>query len=229
MTLGGLAIAIGEVVDDAVIDVENIYRRLRENRIAENPRPVLQVVLDASIEVRHAVIYATFAVVLIFIPVLSISGVAGRIFAPLGFAYILAITASLFVALTVTPALSLLLLANRDLPHQDPPVVHWVKGRYKSVLLEVEKNPRLVMGAVALAVVIAVVALFVLKTSFLPDLREGHFIVHMRAVPGTSTSAVGGYLRSVRALYCAPRRRAPGANHYCNVTGRSVPSFCCRR
>src|SRR6202035_1244352 len=86
MTLGGLAIALGEVVDDAVIDVENIYRRVRENRSAESPRPALSVVLDASIEVRSAVVYATFAVILVFFPVLTLSGVAGRIFAPLGMA-----------------------------------------------------------------------------------------------------------------------------------------------
>ncbi len=110
MTLGGLAIAIGEVVDDAVIDVENILRRLRENRHLEHPQPPLRVVYDASIEVRSAVVYATFAVVLVFLPIVTLSGVAGRLFAPLGLTYILAILASLLVALTVTPALCLVLL-----------------------------------------------------------------------------------------------------------------------
>src|SRR6185312_9137782 len=106
MTLGGLAIAIGEVVDDAVIDVENILRRLRLNAASENPQPIMDVVLGASIEVRGAVVYATFAVALIFIPVLTLSGLAGRIFSPLGIAYLFSILASLLVALTVTPALS---------------------------------------------------------------------------------------------------------------------------
>ena len=106
MTLGGLAIAIGEVVDDAVIDVENILRRLRQNAASESPRPVFDIVLSASLEVRSAVVYATFAVALIFMPILTLSGLAGRIFAPLGIAYILSILASLLVALTVTPALS---------------------------------------------------------------------------------------------------------------------------
>jgi len=104
MTLGGLAIAIGEVVDDAVIDVENILRRLRENAASATPRSTFKVVLDASIEVRSAVVYATFAVALIFTPVLTLSGIAGRLFAPLGIAYILSILASLVVALTLTPA-----------------------------------------------------------------------------------------------------------------------------
>jgi len=186
MTLGGLAIAIGEVVDDAVIDVENIYRRLRENRASESPRPVFQVVFDASIEVRHAVIYATFAVILVFIPVLTMSGLAGRIFAPLGIAYILAISASLVVALTVTPALSFLLLARRDLAPQDPPIVRWAKDSYRTLLVAVERAPRAVIATVAVVVTLAAAIVPFLESSFLPDFREGHFIVHMTAIPGTS-------------------------------------------
>ena len=110
LTLGGLAIAIGEVVDDAVIDVENILRRLRENRRLENPQPAFRVVLDAALEVRGAVVYATFVVALVFLPVLTMGGVQGRLFAPLALAYIFSILASLLVALTLTPALSAVLL-----------------------------------------------------------------------------------------------------------------------
>ena len=154
MTLGGLSIAIGEVVDDAVIDVENIYRRLRENRVSPSPRSKFQVVLDASIEVRSAVVYATFAVILVFFPVLNMSGLAGRIFGPLGIAYIWAILASLIVALTVTPALCILLLGDRDLPPQEPPAVHWLKKRYHGVLLRIERVPRLVMTTVALFIAV---------------------------------------------------------------------------
>jgi CzcA family heavy metal efflux pump len=186
MTLGGLSIAIGEVVDDGVIDVENIYRRLRENRASPNPRPTFQVVLDASIEVRSAVVYATFAVILVFLPVLNMSGLAGRIFGPLGVAYIWAILASLVVALTVTPALCMLLLGERDLPPQEPPAVHWMKSGYHELLIRIERVPRLLMAGVALFVALGIATLFLLSESFLPDLREGNVTVHMTAVPGTS-------------------------------------------
>lgn len=186
MTLGGLAIAIGEVVDDAVIDVENIYRRLRENRALPQPRPIFRVVLDASIEVRSAVVYATFAVILVFVPVLTMSGVAGRIFSPLGVTYICAILASLAVALTVTPALCILLLPKGELRAADPPLVHWAKGKYERVLTHVETHPQAVISAVAVLVFAAVLVIPFLGGEFLPSLREGHFIVHMTAVPGTS-------------------------------------------
>lgn len=186
MTLGGLAIATGEVVDDAVIDVENIFRRLRENRTLSEPRPILRVVFDASIEVRHAVIYATFAVVLVFIPVLTMSGLAGRLFAPLGLAYISAILASLMVALTVTPALCLVLLGKRDLPHQDAPFARWLKRRYRTALETIERVPRTVITIVLCLIALGIATLPFLGATFLPELREGHFIIHMAAVPGTS-------------------------------------------
>src|SRR5207248_2987929 len=118
----GLAIAIGVVVDDAVIDVENIVRRLRENRRSPQPRPSARVVLDATLEVRSAVVYATFAVILVVLPVMTLSGTAGRLFAPLGFAYSMAVLASLVVALTVTPALAMALLPGR-VPTRDPPTI----------------------------------------------------------------------------------------------------------
>ncbi len=186
MTLGGLAIAIGEVVDDAVIDVENILRRLRENAASENPRPVFRVVLDASVEVRSAVVYATFAVALIFIPVLTLSGVAGRIFAPLGIAYIFSILASLVVALTVTPALSMLILGNRPPRREEPPVIHWLKRHYVSLLEHIERVPGLVIGSVIVITLGGIAALPYFSSSFLPELREGHYILHMQSAPGAS-------------------------------------------
>jgi Cu/Ag efflux pump CusA len=186
MTLGGLAIAIGEVVDDAVIDVENILRRLRENRHKEYAQPAFRVVLDASIEVRSAVVYATFTVALVFIPILTMSGLAGRLFAPLGLAYIFAILASLLVALTVTPALCLVLLSRGRLQDQEPPVVRWLKERYHALLLQVERSPRAVMGGVGLFTVAGLATLALFGGKFLLELSEGHFIVHMSAVPGTS-------------------------------------------
>lgn len=187
MTLGGLAIAVGEVVDDAVIDVENIYRRLRENQTAPNRRPAWRVVLEASIEVRTAVIFATFTVIFVFFPVLTMPGVAGRIFSPLAVAYISAILVSLLVALTVTPALSFMLLANRKLRGSDSPVVLSLKRMYERTLRKVERAPGSVLGAVALSVVL--VAVFIapsLESSFIPPLQEGNLTLHMTAVPGTS-------------------------------------------
>lgn len=186
MTLGGLAIAIGEVVDDAVIDVENILRRLRENRQMETPQPVFRVVLDASVEVRSAVVYATFAVVLVFIPILTLSGLAGRLFAPLGLAYIFAILASLLVALTITPALCLVVLGRRNMQEDAPPLVRWLKARYSALLLRIERRSRLVIGIIALLTVLGLATLPFFGGEFLPELNEGHFVIHMSAAPGTS-------------------------------------------
>jgi CzcA family heavy metal efflux pump len=186
MTLGGLAIAIGEVVDDAVIDVENILRRLRENRHRTQPLPVLQVVLNASLEVRSAVVYATFAVILVFVPILTMGGLAGRLFAPLGLTYILAILASLAVALTVTPALCLVFLGGQHFNEAEPPLVRRLKARYLGVLRQVETHAKAVLVSVGVAILLGLAALPFLGGGFLPELREGHFIVHMSGVPGTS-------------------------------------------
>lgn len=186
MTLGGLAIAIGEVVDDAVIDVENIVRRLRETRRPENRQSAFKVVLEASLEVRSAVVYATLAVALIFVPILTLSGVAGRLFAPLGIAYILSVLASLIVALTLTPALCLLFFGQGPLSEDEPPTVRWLKRKYRALLLRVEQHPRIVVGGVALFTLAGLATLPFLGGGFLPELSEGHFIVHMSAVPGTS-------------------------------------------
>ena len=186
MTIGGLAMAIGEVVDDAIIDVENILRRLRENQHASNPRPVIKVVFDASVEVRSAVVYATFAVILVFLPILTMSGVSGRLFAPLGIAYILSVLGSLVVALTLTPALCLIVLGRTHFEEPEAPLVGWLKQRYHSVLLDVEKAPRLVIAGVAVMTLVGIAVLPFLEAGFLPELREGHFIVHLSAVSGTS-------------------------------------------
>ncbi len=185
MTIGGLAIAIGEVVDDAVIDVENIMRRLTQNRRLERPRPAWQAVKDASVEVRSAVVYATFAVMLVFVPILTMSGVAGRLFRPLGAAYIFAVLASLSVALTVVPALSYLLLRHR-LKEQEPPVVAWLKKKYRFVLEAVERHFKAAAAVAALLTLAGFSAAFFLGGTFLPRLHEGHFIVHMNMLPGTS-------------------------------------------
>lgn len=186
MTLGGLAIAIGEVVDDAVIDVENILRRLRENMHAESPRPILPVIFDASIEVRSAVVYATFTVALVFLPVLMMSGMVGAIFRPMGVAYILSIMASLLVALTVTPALCLLLVGRKTLAKHEPPLVRWLKSGYRPVLQFVERSPAVVIVAVVGLTAAAVVVLPTFHSSFLPPFHEDEYIVHAVGQPGNS-------------------------------------------
>ena len=185
MTLGGLAIAIGVVVDDAVIDVENIVRRLRENARLPRPRPFARVVLDATLEVRGAVVYATFAVILVVLPVMTLSGTAGRLFAPLGLAYTTAVLASLVVALTLTPALSMMLLPGR-VPTQDPPLVRWTRAGYVALLRRLMERPRTLIAAAVVLTIAGCAALPFLGGGFIPELKEGHFVVHMSAVPGTS-------------------------------------------
>ncbi len=188
MVLGGLAIALGEVVDDAIIDTENIFRRLRLNRLLATPRPVDEVVLDASVEVRSSVVYATFIVALVFVPLLTLSGVAGKLFAPLGLAYILAILASLIVALSLTPALCYLLLARAELKTDDPPAVAWLKPRYAAALRRIEKYPGRVVSVVFVVIAVGIGILPLFSGEFIPALREGHYIIHMTAVPGTAES-----------------------------------------
>jgi Cu/Ag efflux pump CusA len=204
LTLGGLAIAIGEVVDDAIIDVENIFRRLRENRTKPNPQSVYKVVLDASIEVRSAVVYATFVVALVFLPVLTLSGVQGRLFAPLAIAYILAILGSLLVALTLTPALSALMLPHAAERATEPRLITALKGRYRNLMRGVMERPGRMLAGAGLVCVAAFAAVPFFGGEFLPDLKEGHFIVHMSAVPGTSireTLRIGNLLtRELRKL-----------------------------
>ncbi|TSA50848.1 MAG: efflux RND transporter permease subunit, partial [Nitrosomonadales bacterium] len=186
MVLGGLAIALGEVVDDAIIDTENIFRRLRENRFLANPLPAHEVVFNASMEVRSSVVYATIIVAMVFIPLLTLSGVAGKLFAPLGLSYIFAILASLVVALTLTPALCYLLLARAKLESEDPPLIRIIKRGYVKVLRAIERHYRLVIGITAVVIALGLGILPLFKGQFIPDLKEGHYILHMTAVPGTS-------------------------------------------
>jgi CzcA family heavy metal efflux pump len=205
MSLGGLAIALGEVVDDAVVDVENIHRRLRENAALDGPRPRGRVLLEASLEVRGAIIYATFGVVLVFLPVLSLSGVAGRLFAPLALAYIVAILSSLLVALTVTPALAWLLLGRSPPPVADPPAIAAAKRIYRRLLTAADRHVGVVTAAVCLLVAVAFASTVGLSTRFLPDFHERQLILHFRTAPGTAlatTVAVGE--RAARVLAGMP-------------------------
>ena len=186
ITLGGLAIAIGEVVDDAIIDVENICRRLRENARLAKPLPILQVILRASLEVRTAVVYATFVVALVFLPVLTLSGIHGKFFAPLALSYILAILASLGVALTLTPALACVLFARSDHTADVPRLQRWFKERYAGLLRRLILSPGLLVLAVVVACVGTLLLLPRLGGEFLPAFRERHFVLQVSTAPGTS-------------------------------------------
>jgi len=186
MVLGGLTIALGEVVDDAIIDTENIFRRLRENQHTSSPLPAWQVVYRASLEVRSSVVYASFIIALVFVPLLTFGGVAGRLFAPLGYTYILAVLMSLLTALTVTPALCYLLLDPERLDHRPPPLMRALQSLYRRLLGRVMHHPK----ATALGSLAACVGLLALTPGFggefLPKLREGHYIVHTATLPGTA-------------------------------------------
>ncbi len=185
MTLGGLAIAIGELVDDAVVDVENIIRRLKENRLLAVPRPALEVIASASQEVRSGIVYATMIVILVFIPLFALSGIEGRLFAPLGVAYIVSILASLVTSITVTPVLAYYLLSGQTRSHHhDTFVVRHLK-RGNAALLEVAFRQRtLLFATVALAVGAAAYAATLLPRAFLPPFNEGTLTISLAYNPG---------------------------------------------
>lgn len=187
MTLGGLAVAVGVVVDDAIIDVENILRRLRANARRAAPRPVATVIREASLEVRGAVLYATLVVVAVFLPVFALTGLQGRFFMPLAIAFILAVGASLITALTVVPALSLFFLKKSG-PHREPFYIRALKAGHTALLGACCRVP-LVAAVVGLALVgLALALLRGLPTELLPPFREGHFVLQAFGVPGSSLS-----------------------------------------
>lgn len=188
LTLGGLAIAIGELVDDAVVDVENVFRRLKENKLSLQPRPVLQVVYEASSEVRNSIVFATIIVVLVFIPLFYLQGIEGRLFAPLGIAYVVSIVASLFVSLTVTPVLCSFLLGNIDKSkaNRESGIVRWLKKQDLRLLNFSLDRPKWVMGISVLLIAFAAAVIPFFGTEFLPPFNEGSFTINISAPPGTS-------------------------------------------
>lgn len=187
MTLGGLAIAIGELVDDAVVDVENIFRRLRENREAGNPRSTFDVVISASQEVRSGIVYATMIIILVFVPLFALSGIEGRLFAPLGQAYIISILASLVVSITLTPVMAYYLLPSmKRLDEHEGWLVRTLKRGNKAALLVVFRWQKALMAIAAIAVVIAAWSATALPRAFLPPFNEGTFTISMLFNPGIS-------------------------------------------
>jgi CzcA family heavy metal efflux pump len=222
MVLAGLVIALGEVVDDAIIDVENIVRRLRLNAQTASPRPAFQVVLAASLEVRSAVVYATLIVVLVFLPVLMLDGLAGAFFRPLALSYLLAVVASLGVALVVTPALSLLLLARSAAAEgagrrRGSPLLPVLKTAYRRLLPALTRRPRRAPWVAAATLALAAAALPFLGEDFLPQFREYDFLMHWVEKPGTSIEAMN------RITLAASRelRAVPGVRNFGSHIGRA--------
>ncbi|MCW6535941.1 efflux RND transporter permease subunit [Sphingomonas lycopersici] len=214
MVIAGLVIALGEVVDDAIIDVENIARRLRLNRESDAPRPAFQVVLAASLEVRSAVVFASLIVMLVFLPIFFLGGLAGTFFQPLAIAYVLAIATSLLVALTVTPAMCLFLLPNAPLTRErDTRFVAWMKRRYAGVLPGIVVRPSAAIGVVAGGLLLAGVGYATFTDQFLPDFRETDFLMHFVEKPGTSIEAMDRItIRASKELRAIPGVRNFGAH-----------------
>jgi CzcA family heavy metal efflux pump len=187
MTLGGLAVAIGELVDDSIVDVENVFRRLRENRHSATPRPVLAVIYEASREVRNSIVFATVIIFIVFMPLFALEGVEGRIFMPLGLAYVIALAASLVVSLTVTPAMCAYLLPRaKVLEEKESFVVRFLK-KWDEVLVKwALRHGNIVLSGAFVLVVVAMALFSLMGKEFLPPFNEGTFTVNARMEPGTS-------------------------------------------
>ncbi|WP_339735592.1 efflux RND transporter permease subunit [uncultured Gimesia sp.] len=219
MTLGGLAVAIGELVDDAIVDVENIFRRLRENRHIENPKNPLLVVFQASVEIRNSIVFGTMIVVLVFLPLFALSGMEGRLFAPLGVAYIVSILSSLLVSLTLTPVLSYWLLSRAKLTEneKDGPLLRflkWAAGGAISLSLRYAKI-MLLLGVSGVAV--AFIALAGLERDFLPPFNEGVAQLNVVLPPGTALKKSNEIAKSVNERLM----KIEGVEAFSRRTGRA--------
>ncbi|WP_020472206.1 efflux RND transporter permease subunit [Zavarzinella formosa] len=217
MVLAGLVIALGEVVDDAIIDVENIARRLALNRQLPVPHTPFRVVIDASMEVRSAVVYASFIVVLVFVPVYYLDGLSGAFFRPLAMAYVVAIMASLFVALTVTPALSYMLLTGRTTPPKEAPVARFLKAQYRRVLPFFVSRPTFAIVFLSAAFVLSAAGATRLGQEFLPNFQETDFLMHFVEKPGTSLEA----MTRVTVLASKDLRKIEGVRNFGSHIGRA--------
>ena len=220
MTLGGLAIAIGGLVDDAVVDVENILRRLKEDRARhpEHRLHPLQLVAKASMEVRSGILYATVIIVLVFLPLFALPGIEGRLFVPLGVAFIASTLASLLVSVTVTPVLSYYLLPRlKTLDHGDTRALAWLKARYRSGLQAVLSRPQAALAAAGLAVLAAGAAVPFFPTTFLPPFNEGTLLVGIRLNPGVTLSESSALARQAEVLIS----QVPEVTHVGRRSGRA--------
>ncbi len=219
MTLGGLAIAIGELVDDAIVDVENVFRRLKQNAHSPSPQPAGTVIFRASSEIRNSIVFATLIIVLVFLPLFNLGGFEGRMFAPLAFAYIASIAASLFVALTVTPALCSYLLGGSRLLHdgRDSALVVWLKKRYAPLLNWTLRNPGDIIGASIALLIVAVLVYPLMGREFLPAFNEGALNINITLPPGTSLQESNRIGRTVEEVL----HRTPEVLSTTRRTGRA--------
>jgi CzcA family heavy metal efflux pump len=217
MILAGLVIALGVVVDDAIIDVQNIVRRLREHRRAGGPRSPAAIVLEASLEVRAPIVYATLIIVAAMVPIFFLQGLTGSFFRPLAFSYVLAVGVSLLTALTVTPALSLILLRKAPLGRRDSPLSRWVERGYERVLSRIISAPRPAYVAAALTTVSAVAVLPFLGESLIPTFKERDFLGHWVTKPGTSL----GEENRIVARASRELRSIPGVRHFGSHIGQA--------
>ncbi len=220
MTLGGLAIAIGGLVDDAVVGVENVIRRLKMDR-AKHPEHrlnPLELVSHATMEVRSAILYATVIIVLVFLPLFALPGMEGRLFVPLGIAFIVSTVASLVVSVTVTPVLAYYLLPPmKSLQHGDTRMLAWLKTRYRKSLETVLQRPKAAIVSGGLAVILAAVAVPFFPTSFLPPFNEGTLLVGMRLNPGVTLAESSKLAQQAEVLI----RQVPEVTHVGRRSGRA--------
>ncbi|MDQ8178242.1 MAG: efflux RND transporter permease subunit [Gemmatimonadota bacterium] len=207
MTLGGMAIAIGALVDDAIIDVENVFRRLGEERLRPEAtrRPALAVVYEASREIRASIVNATLIIIVVFVPLLFLGGVEGRLLRPLGFAYVVSILASLLVAVTVTPVLCALWLPGSVATHtaRESALVRWLKTHYARALTRTLAAPRRIITGAAIALGLAVAMVPFLGSAFLPEFNEGALTVSVVTVPGTSLAEANAIGQRVERILLA--------------------------
>ncbi|MCP5231317.1 MAG: efflux RND transporter permease subunit [Zoogloeaceae bacterium] len=220
MTLGGLAIAIGGLVDDAVVGVENVLRRLKEDRAKHHDHRLhpIELVAHATMEVRSAILYATIIIVLVFLPLFALPGMEGRLFVPLGVAFIVSTLASLVVSVTVTPVLSFYLLPRmKSLEHGDTRVLAWLKARYRNSLQAVLNRPRAAVTAGAIAVVVAAAAVPFFPTTFLPPFNEGTLLIGMRLNPGVTLAESTALAQQAEVLV----KQVPEVTHVGRRSGRA--------
>ncbi|MEY3033070.1 MAG: Nickel and cobalt resistance protein CnrA, partial [Planctomycetota bacterium] len=227
MTLGGIAVAMGELVDDAIVDVENIFRRLKENNALPQPRPALRVVYDASREIRAAIVFGTAVVILVFLPLFALSGIEGRLFAPLGLAYIVSILSSLLVSLTVTPVLSYYLLPQSPAAHHDRDgLLLRLLKRLTSPLIRLSMAiPGPLLLLTWIGVVLAGWQLAGLGQNFLPPFDEGSVQINVTLPPGSSLQASNDTCRLIdaklRAMQLSDSRPDGEILHFVRRTGRA--------